>query len=228
MGGTLWDLRNPVIRGTIYGLYAGGWILILAATFLINHFDLFGMRQVWLYFRGLPYTPLELKTPGLYRYVRHPLYPLHRTLVNINMDGINTWGRTKDVEIIGFGQSTMDDWVKKFAARQGRTAHPEARPELGFFYRADHFEFAKAGVPVVYLRGGRNYVGKPESYARDRIDEYIEQRYHKVTDTVRSDWNLSGAVEDTQLLFMVGYDVAQGSKFPQWITGSEFKRSAKR
>jgi hypothetical protein len=70
MGGTLWDLRDPVIRGTIYGFYAGGWILILAATFLINHFDLFGMRQVWLYLRGLPYTPLELKTPGLYRYVR--------------------------------------------------------------------------------------------------------------------------------------------------------------
>jgi len=74
MGGTLWDVRDPIMRGTIYSLFAGGWLLILVATFLINHFDLFGMRQVWLYVTHRPYTPLEFKTPGLYRYVRHPLY----------------------------------------------------------------------------------------------------------------------------------------------------------
>ena len=74
MGGTVWDVRDPILRGTIYGLFAGGWLLILVATFLINHFDLFGLRQVWLYLKGLPYTPLEFKTPSLYRYVRHPLY----------------------------------------------------------------------------------------------------------------------------------------------------------
>ncbi len=165
---------------------------------------------------------------GAQYYVQHPLYPLHRTLANINIDGINTWGRTKDVEIIGFGHSSMDDSVTKFAAMQGRTVRPETRPELGSFYRADHFEFAKAGVPVVYVKGGRDYIGKPESYARDRVDEYIAHRYHKVTDTVRSDWNLAGAVEDARLLFMVGYDVAQGSEIPQWKAGSEFKRSDKR
>jgi Zn-dependent M28 family amino/carboxypeptidase len=165
---------------------------------------------------------------GAQYYVHHPLCPLDRTLVNINIDVINTWGRTKDVEIIGFGHSSMDDSVKKFAAMQGRTVRPETRPELGSFYRADHFEFAKLGVPVVYVKGGRDYIGKPESYARDRVDEYIAQRYHKVTDTVRSDWNLEGAVEDTRLLFMVGYDVAQGSEIPRWKAGSEFKRSDKR
>ena len=165
---------------------------------------------------------------GAQYYVNHPLYPLHRTLANINIDGINTWGRTKDVEIIGFGHSSMDDSVRKFAATQGRTVRPETRPELGSFYRADHFEFAKGGVPVVYVKGGRDYIGKPESYARDRVDEYIAHRYHKVTDTVRGDWNLAGAVEDAQLLLMVGYDVAQGSEFPQWKAGSEFKRSDKR
>jgi len=74
MGGTLWDVRNPIMRGAIYSLFAGGWLLVLVATFLINHFDLFGMRQVWLYLNHLPYTPLAFKTPGLYRYVRHPLY----------------------------------------------------------------------------------------------------------------------------------------------------------
>ena len=74
MGGTLWDVRNPILRGAIYALFAGGWLLVLVATVLINHFDLFGMRQVWLYLTHQPYTPLEFKTPGLYRYVRHPLY----------------------------------------------------------------------------------------------------------------------------------------------------------
>ena len=74
MGGTIWEVRDPILRGTIHGLFAGGWLLLLAATFLINHFDLFGMRQVWLYLKGEPYTPLKFATPGLYRYVRHPLY----------------------------------------------------------------------------------------------------------------------------------------------------------
>ena len=74
MGGRVWEMNDPILRGTIYGLYAGGWLLILVATFLINHFDLFGMRQVWLHLKGLPYTPLKFATPGLYRYVRHPLY----------------------------------------------------------------------------------------------------------------------------------------------------------
>lgn len=74
MGGTLWDIRDPIGRGMVYGLFAVGWLLVLVATFLINHFDLFGLRQVWLYAKHLPYRPLEFKTPGLYRYVRHPLY----------------------------------------------------------------------------------------------------------------------------------------------------------
>jgi len=74
MGGTLWDVHDPIMRGTLYSLFAGGWLLVLVATFLINHFDLFGMRQVWLYLNHRPYTPLAFKTPGLYRYVRHPLY----------------------------------------------------------------------------------------------------------------------------------------------------------
>ena len=165
---------------------------------------------------------------GAQYYAHHPLYPLDRTLVNINIDVINTWGRTRDVEIIGFGHSSTDDSVKKFAAMQGRTVRPESRPELGIFYRGDHFEFAKVGVPVVYVMGGRDYIGKPESYAREKVDDYIAHRYHKPTDTVRGDWNLEGAVEDTRLLFMVGYDIAQGSEIPQWKAGSEFKRSDKR
>src|SRR2546430_7776185 len=90
----------------------------------------------------------------------------------------------------------MDDSVRKFAAMQGRTVRPETRPELGSCYRADHFEFAKVGVPVVYVKGGRDYIGKPESYARDRVDEFIAHRYHKVTDTVRFFFQAEDGIRD--------------------------------
>lgn len=74
MGGTIWEAQDPIVRGAMYSLFAGGWLLILVTTFMINHFDLFGMRQVWLYLTGQPYTPLKFTKPGFYRYVRHPLY----------------------------------------------------------------------------------------------------------------------------------------------------------
>lgn len=160
---------------------------------------------------------------GAQYYAKNPLYPLQKTLADINVDGINSWGRTKDVEIVGFGHSTMDDLVAKYARMQHRSAEPESRPELGSFYRADQFEFAKEGVPVVYAKSRNNYIGKSPDYAREKVDDYIAHHYHKVSDDVRTDWDLTGAVEDTQMLFLVGYDVAQGSKFPQWKAGSEFK-----
>lgn len=159
---------------------------------------------------------------GAQYYVRNPLYPLKKTLVNINMDGANLWGRTKDVEITGFGKSTTDDIVAQVAAGQGRVALPEARPELGGFFRADQFEFAKEGIPVLYAKGGSRFIGKPENYAREKVDEYIAHDYHKVTDIVRPDWDLSGAVEDAQLLFLIGYQLAQTHSPPQWKKGAEF------
>lgn len=160
---------------------------------------------------------------GAAYYVKNPLYPLSRTLADINIDGINPWGRTRDVEILGDGNSTLDDMVASLAAKQGRVARAESRPELGLFYRADHFEFAKQGVPVVYMKSRTQYIGKPGDYAKQKVDEYIVHDYHQVTDTVREDWDLSGAVEDTQLLLELGYRIAQADTYPQWKAGSEFK-----
>jgi Zn-dependent M28 family amino/carboxypeptidase len=156
-------------------------------------------------------------------YAENPLYPLDHTLANINMDGLNQWGRTKDIVIVGYGNSTLDDVLKEAASAQGRVIKPDAEPEKGFFYRSDHFEFAKQGVPALYTDKGTDYVGKPEGYGMQKRNEYTENDYHKVSDEVKPDWDLSGAVEDLKLLFQVGYKVAQGEKWPEWKPGAEFK-----
>ncbi|HEY8025566.1 MAG TPA: M20/M25/M40 family metallo-hydrolase [Burkholderiaceae bacterium] len=161
---------------------------------------------------------------GAEYYASHPLYPLDKTLIDINIDGVNFYGRTKDLRVIGAGKSDTDELVAREAVLQGREAHPDDRPELGGFYRADQFEFAKVGVPSVYLKGGSKVIGKSDSYGRDMLSEYIAHRYHSVADSYQQDWDFSGAVEDTQLLFMIGYDIAQGSKYPQWNAGAEFHR----
>ncbi|WP_034256573.1 M28 family metallopeptidase [Adhaeribacter aquaticus] len=160
---------------------------------------------------------------GSKHYATHPLYPLNKTLANINMDALNGFGRTKDIVVVGYGNSTLDDLLAKAAATQNRRIAPEPTPEKGFFYRSDHFEFAKEGVPALYAESGTESVDKGADYMEKKAAEYTENNYHKVTDEVNPDWDLSGAVEDLQLYFMVGYDVLQGNKWPQWKPGTEFK-----
>ncbi|MEO6391583.1 MAG: M28 family peptidase [Pyrinomonadaceae bacterium] len=171
----------------------------------------------------LAVTAEEKGLLGSKYYAAHPLYPLNQTLANINMDGVNQWGRTKDVLIVGFGNSTLDDILRDSAARQGRTVAPEKEPEKGTFYRSDHFEFAKQGVPALYVHAGDEFVGKPPGYGQKKRDEYIANDYHKPSDEIKPDWDLSGAVEDLQLLFKVGYIVANVTKWPEWKPGTEFK-----
>ncbi len=171
----------------------------------------------------LAVTAEEKGLLGAKYYATNPLYPLERTLANINRDGFNQWGRTKDLTVIGYGNSTLDDLLADAAAAQGRTIKPDPEPEKGFFYRSDHFEFAKQGVPALYTDSGTDYIGKPEGYGMKRRAEYTEKDYHKVTDEVKADWDLAGAVEDLQLFFQVGYGVAQGEKWPEWKPGTEFK-----
>jgi len=171
----------------------------------------------------LAVTAEEKGLLGAKYYAGNPLYPLERTLANINMDGVNQWGRTKDVVVIGYGNSTLDDVLNETASAQGRVIKPDAEPEKGFFYRSDHFEFAKQGVPALYTDEGTEYVGKPDGYGMQKRKEYTERDYHKVSDEVKPDWDMSGAAEDLRLLFQVGYRVAQGEKWPEWKPGTEFK-----
>jgi Zn-dependent M28 family amino/carboxypeptidase len=152
-----------------------------------------------------------------------PIYPLAKTLANINIDGVNQWGRTKDLTVIGLGASDLDDYLRDAAAEQGRTLRPDPEPEKGFYYRSDHFNFAKQGVPALYIDTGIDYVGKPPEYSKQKRDEYTEKDYHAPSDEVKPDWDLLGASEDGELLYLVGYRVANADKFPEWKAGNEFK-----
>ena len=152
-----------------------------------------------------------------------PLYPLNKTLANINIDGSNMYGPTSDMATIGFGASTIDDIGMAVAAGQGREMKPEANPERGSYYRSDHFEFAKVGVPSYYPKNGRTYTGQPADFADKNVNDYIANRYHKVTDEVQPDWTFEGAAQDTVFLLQVGLRIANGDKWPEWKPGNEFK-----
>ena len=171
----------------------------------------------------LSVTAEEKGLVGAKYYATHPLYPLDRTVADINMDGINQWGRTSDFTVIGLGNSTLDDVLESELKSQGRTIRPDAEPEKGFYYRSDHFEFAKQGVPALDIDAGIDFIGKPKDYGMKKRDEYTNNDYHKPSDEVKPDWDLSGAVEDTRVLFKVGYDVAQSDSIPRWKPGTEFK-----
>ena len=141
-------------------------------------------------------------------YAENPLYPLERTSADINMDCLNPWGRTRDIPIIGPGSSFISQIAREVAKSQNRRIVPDLEPEKGFFYRSDQFEFAKRGVPVLYTDAGIDMIGRPSEYGLRKRGQYTRRDYHKVTDEVKSDWDLSGAVEDLQFLFMVGYKIA--------------------
>jgi len=156
-------------------------------------------------------------------YATNPIYPLDKTLANINVDGVNQWGRTKDLTIIGLGASDLDDYIKAAAAEQQRTLRGDPEPEKGFYYRSDHFNFAKQGVPALDPDAGIEFVGKPPEYGKQKRDEYTEHDYHAPSDEVKPDWDLTGAADDAELLFAVGYRVANADKYPEWRAGNEFK-----
>ncbi len=156
-------------------------------------------------------------------YAQLPLYPLTKTLANINTDGANPFGPTSDMATIGFGASTLDDVGTAVAVGQGRTMAPETHPENGYYYRSDHFEFAKVGVPAYYAKSGTHFIGKHPDFGEKLIQDYIAKDYHKVTDEVRPDWTFEGAAQDTEFLLQVGLRVANGDTWPKWRPGNEFK-----
>jgi Zn-dependent M28 family amino/carboxypeptidase len=171
----------------------------------------------------LAVTAEEKGLLGAKYYAQNPLYPLEKTLANINMDGANLWGRTEDIVVVGLGNSTLDDVLGTAADEMGRVVLPDPEPEKGFFYRSDHFEFAKEGVPALYVDEGMRFVGKPEGYGEERRSEYTARDYHKPSDEVKPGWDLAGAVDDFRLLFLVGNAVAEADAWPEWKPGTEFK-----
>ncbi|GAC1463319.1 MAG: M28 family metallopeptidase [Isosphaeraceae bacterium] len=176
----------------------------------------------------LAVTAEEKGLLGAKYYATHPLYPLEKTLVNLNMDVINLWGKTRDVVNLGLGQTSLDELIDAAAREQGRHVVGDPEPEKGHFFRSDHFEFCKEGVPAVSARGGVDYLGKPSDYGLRKRIEYTTNDYHKVSDEVKPGWEMSGAIEDLRLLATVGFLVAQGEKFPEWRPGSEFREKRRK
>ena len=160
---------------------------------------------------------------GARYYAENPLVPLAKTLANINMDGFNQWGRTKDLVVVGYGNSTLDDVLADIVKPGGRVLVPDPEPEKGYFYRSDHFEFAKQGVPALYLGAGTQFIGKDSTYGTRKRQEYTARDYHKPGDEIKADWDLAGAVDDLRALFQVGYRVLGTSTWPTWTPGNEFK-----
>jgi Zn-dependent M28 family amino/carboxypeptidase len=172
----------------------------------------------------LAVTAEEKGLLGAKYYAEHPLYPLKQTLANLNIDGASLFGRRSDLGVVGLGNSTLDDLVIASAKKQNRKIRSDLSPEKGFYYRSDHFEFAKVGVPALYLdKIDGEYPGKPADFGKQMRDQYIDKDYHKPSDEVKSDWDMTGAVDDAQILFEVGVGVANGPTWPEWSPGTEFK-----
>jgi Zn-dependent M28 family amino/carboxypeptidase len=172
----------------------------------------------------LAVTAEEQGLLGSSYYASNPLYPLDKTIGVVNMDALNVYGKTHDITVTGFGNSELDDYAEVVAREQGRVVRPDPEPEKGGFYRSDHFPFAQKGVPALASGGGIEYVGKSAGWGKEKSDAYTANDYHKPSDTVRPDWDMSGAVQDLQYYWMLGYRLAQAEKYPQWKPGSGFKR----
>ncbi len=153
----------------------------------------------------------------------HPPVPLGRIAVDINIDGANVFGRTRDVTVIGLGKTDLDPALRALARTQGRVLRPDQLPDRGYFYRSDQFSFARAGVPSAYFESGLDYRGRPAGWGREKREAWEETRYHQPSDELTPDWDLSGAVEDARLQFALGYSVAQATSLPAWTPGDEFE-----
>lgn len=155
-------------------------------------------------------------------YAHNPVYPLRQTVANINIDALSPIGKTRDISVIGLGQSDMDDYVIRAAQRQKRQVVSGSNPSAGGFFRSDHFSFAKVGVPALYTGNGQEAIDK-DSAEVAALRDALGQRYHHVSDEYDEGWHVDGMIEDIQLLFDVGYSLSREATFPKWKTGSEFK-----
>jgi Zn-dependent M28 family amino/carboxypeptidase len=171
----------------------------------------------------LAVTAEEQGLLGSAHYAVNPTVPLAQTVAAINMDGLNIYGPMNDVTVIGLGNSELDDYLTDAARKQKRRVRPDPEAEKGFYFRSDHFNFAKEGVPALYTDQGIDHVEHGEAWTLERKAEYTADNYHKPSDEYDVNWDLSGAVDDLQLMFRVGFQLANEETFPNWREGVAFK-----
>ncbi len=156
-------------------------------------------------------------------YATHPIFPTAKTAAVINMDALNIYGPMKDITVVGYGLSELDQYIEAAAKEVGRTVNPDPTPEKGSYFRSDHFPFAKQGIPSVYPSGGTDSVEHGKEWTMAKRDKYTAENYHKPSDEFDPNWDLSGAIDDLRLLFKVGYRLAMESTFPNWKDGTDYK-----
>lgn len=172
----------------------------------------------------LAVTAEEQGLLGSKYYAANPVIPASQTVANINMDSLNLLGKVKDISVVGIGKSEMDSLLETAAKAQGRTVSGDPKPSSGGYYRSDHFAFANMGVPAMYAGGGSEALDEETANYRKRMSLVLRGCYHQPCDRYRDEWDLSGAVQDLQLFYQVGFDISEGKEWPTWNATSEFQR----
>ena len=193
-----------------------------------------GIIEIAEAFKALPAAPArsvlflavtaeESGLLGSKQYAENPPFPMSKHVAGINIDALGTAGATDDVVVVGYGNSQLDEYLKVEATKQGRVLVREPTPEKGYFYRSDHFNLAKQGVPMLYAEGGIQIRNKPEGYGEAESERYIAERYHKPGDEVHAEWDNGGVLQDLNLHFRVGLNIADSNDWPTWTQGNEFE-----
>ena len=172
----------------------------------------------------LAVTAEEQGLLGSKYYAANPVIPANKTVANINMDSLNLLGKVKDISVVGIGKSEMDTLLETAAKAQGRTVSGDPKPSSGGYYRSDHFAFANMGVPAMYAGGGSEAFDEETANYRKRMSLVLRGCYHQPCDRYRDEWDLSGAVQDLQLFYQVGFDISEQPEWPKWNSNSEFQR----
>ena len=173
----------------------------------------------------LAVTAEEQGLLGSKYYAANPVIPASQTVANINMDSLNLLGKVKDISVVGIGKSEMDSLLETAAKAQGRTVSGDPKPSSGGYYRSDHFAFANMGVPAMYAGGGSEALDEETANYRKRMSLVLRGCYHQPCDRYRDEWDLSGAVQDLQLFYQVGFDISERKEWPTWNATSEFQRN---
>lgn len=171
----------------------------------------------------MPVTAEEQGLLGSAYYAESPVYPLEKTVAAINIDGLNIYGRMKDIIVIGYGNSELDKYVEEAAKEQGRVVKADPQPEKGFYFRSDHFSFAKKGVPSLYTDNGIDHIEKGEQWTVEQMNAYASEKYHNPADEYDPNWDLSGGVDDLRLFYRIGSKLANSNEWPEWTDGVSFK-----
>ena len=171
----------------------------------------------------LAVTAEESGLLGATYYAQNPVFPLAQTVGGVNMDALSVAGPAKDVTVIGGGKSQLDAFLDTALKAAGRTATPDAKPEAGYYYRSDHFAFAKLGVPMIYVEGGEDLVNGGREAGAAAAADYTENRYHGPKDEFNESWDWSGVMTDLQLYYRLGRMMAESTSWPTWNDGDEFR-----